>query len=168
MALVVGIDPASNTVGLAIFDPDTRELFVFKQLAAKRTDDVHKRIVYLHDELSKELMALDPDEQTYAYIENTVMQGRSGQILANATGALMAAVPYWCEYQPIQNTTMKRLVGGTGKADKVEVARGVLAWAQGNDETVRKVREAIQDGHFDQLDALGIGIAGYMKECGRG
>jgi Holliday junction resolvasome RuvABC endonuclease subunit len=166
--LVVGIDPASNTVGLAVFDPESKELFIFKQLVAKRTDDVHKRIVYLHDEVSRELMSLDPEEQTYAYIENTVMQGRSGQILANATGALMAAVPYWCEYQPIQNTTMKRLIAGTGKAEKVDVARGILLWAQGNAETTEKVRAAIQAGCFDQLDALGIGIAGWMKETGRG
>ena len=167
MSLVVGIDPASNTVGLAIFDPDTKELFVFKQIVAPKSDGVHRRLVYLHEQLANELIVLDPNERTYAFIENTVMQGRSGQVLANATGALMSAVPYYCEYQPVQNTTVKRIVGGTGKADKVEVARGVLAWAQGNVATVEKVRAAIQAGNFDQLDALAIGLAGYWRECGQ-
>lgn len=166
--LVVGIDPASNTIGLSVFDPESKELFVFKQLVAPKVRDVHKRIVSLHNEVSAQLMALDPNETSYAFVESTVMRGRSGQILANATGALIAAIPYWCEYSAIQNTTVKKLVGGKGDADKVEVARGVLAWAQGNKETVEKVRAAIQAGHFDALDSLAIGIAGYMKECGDG
>lgn len=166
--LVVGIDPASNTVGLSVFDPGTKELFVFEQLVATKSKDVHKRIVQLHDLVSTELGCLDPEEKTYAFVESTVMRGRSGQILANATGALIAAIPFWCEYGAIQNTTVKRLVGGKGDADKTEVARGVLAWAQGNTETVEKVRAAIQADHFDALDSLAIGIAGYQRECGNG
>lgn len=166
--LVVGIDPASNTVGLSVFDPESKELFIFEQIVAPKSSDVHKRIVYLHDQVSAKLMIVDLEEASYAFVESTVMRGRSGQILANATGALIAAIPYWCEYSAIQNTTVKKLVGGKGDADKVEVARGVLAWAQGNNETVEKVRAAIQAGHFDALDSLAIGVAGYQRECGNG
>lgn len=166
--LVIGIDPSSNAVGLSVFDPETKDLHVFSQLVATKTKDVHKRIVQLHDQVSEQLMALDPKEPTYAYVESTVMRGRSGQVLANATGALIAAIPSFCEYSAIQNTTVKRLVGGSGDADKAIVARGVLAWAQGNKETEEKVREAIQRGHFDALDSLAIGIAGWLKETGNG
>lgn len=166
--LVVGIDPASNTVGLSVFDPESKELFIFEQIVAPKSSDVHKRIVYLHDQVSAKLMIVDLEEASYAFVESTVMRGRSGQILANATGALIAAIPYWCEYSAIQNSTVKKLVAGNGKAEKTEVARGVLAWAQGNAETVEKVRAAIQAGHFDALDSLAIGIAGYMRETGNG
>jgi Holliday junction resolvasome RuvABC endonuclease subunit len=166
--LVIGIDPASNTVGLAIFDPETRDLFVFEQLVAPKSKDVHKRIRYLNEAVSFHTLNMDPNERTYAFIEDTVMRGRSGQILAFATGSLIATIPSHCEFATIRNTTVKKLVGGKGDADKVEVARGVLKWAQGNEETVEKVRAAIQAGKFDQLDALAIGIAGLSREYQNG
>lgn len=166
--LVIGIDPSSNAVGLSIFDPDTKDLFVFEQIVAPKSKDVHKRIRYLHEAVSFHTLNMDPLERTYAAIEDTVMRGRSGQILAFATGSLIATIPSHCEFTTIRNTTVKKLVGGKGDADKVEVARGVLAWAQGNNETVEKVRAAIQAGHFDALDSLAIGIAGYQRECGNG
>lgn len=166
--IVVSIDPSSNAIGLSVFDPETKELFIFDQIVAPKLKCMHKRIVYLHDQVSEKLMSLDPKETTYAYVESTVMAGRSGEVLAKATGALIAAIPYWAEYSSVQNSTVKKLVAGNGKAEKIEVARGVLIWAQGNLETIEKVRSAIQAGHFDALDSLAIGVAGYQRECGNG
>lgn len=166
--ICIGIDPSSNAVGLSIFDPNTKELFVFEQIVAPKSKDVHKRIRYLYEEVSLRTLNVNPLERTYAAVEDTVLRGRSGQILAFATGALIATIPSHCEFTTIRNTTVKKLIGGSGDADKVIVARGVLAWAHGNKETEEQVRAAIQRGHFDALDSLAIGIAGFMREAGNG
>lgn len=162
--LIVGIDPASNTAGIAIFDSETKELFVFEEMRAPVTKDLHKRLRALSELCSMYMLSLDPKEETYAFVESTVLRGRSGQVLANATGALIATLPSFVKYKAIQNTSVKRLVAGSGDADKVEVAKGVYDWAKSNPATLAKVKDAIIKKQFDKLDALAIGIAGYIKE----
>ena len=59
----------------------------------------------------------------------------------------------------IQNTSVKRLVGGTGTADKLQVAKGVQAYFKGS-TTIEKY---IKEENWDILDAAAIAISGYKK-----
>lgn len=161
--LAIGIDPSSGSsspVGLAIYDIESREILLVEEIKTQKGDPVHLRLIDIHEQLATILMALDPEERAYAFIENFVMQGKNGQLLAQATGAIMCAVPSFCEYAPVHNITMKKFVGGSGKSDKAEVARGVLSYFSSNADSEQKVRELINAGKWDVLDALGLAIAG--------
>lgn len=170
--LVIGIDPSSGSsspVGLAIFDPVTYDIFVLDQINVDKKLTPHRRLVSIHEQLSERLCMLDAQsERIYTFMETFVMQGKNGQLLANASGAIMAAVPSEFEFATVQNTTVKKLVGGTGKADKEMVAVGCYKHFEEYPTSAQKVREAINACRWDALDALAIGIAGYQREMQNG
>lgn len=170
--IVVGIDPASGVsspVGLVAFDPESKEILFYTALwPEKGATALHKRLVSLHDQASELLSALDPKERTYVFIENFVMRGRGGEQLARASGALMAAVPSWCELDEVHNVRLKMLVGGSGKADKLTVAEGVARFFEDDPTSHEVVLKAIRDKDFDVTDALAVGIAGWMRETHNG
>lgn len=167
--LVCGLDPgtgASSPTGVAIFDPETKEIIALKNVAPpKAVTKFSHRVRFISEEVEELLLSVNPySEQLYTYVESFVMRGKGGEMLARLTGALMSIVPWHSEFDLVANTTVKKLVAGHGRAEKVEVANAVLVYFSTNDASKQVVLEAMKKAEWDQLDALAIGIAGYMRE----
>lgn len=169
MAIIVGIDPSSGArskIGYSIFDSETNKIQLAGSFAVpvEHTKTLHHRVRYINRHMEAILTSLHPAKQSFCYIECTVMRGRGGESLARATGALLAAVPYFCEQEFIFNTTTKMLVGGHGHAEKDEVAAGVLNWFEGSDV----VAKLIEEKDWDAIDSLAVGVAGLIRESQEG
>ena len=167
--LVAGLDPgtgASSPTGLALFDPETREIIALQNVAPP--DALKKfshRVRYISEEVEEVLLSVNPyDVQLYTYCESFVMRGKGGEMLARLTGALMSIVPWHSEFDTVANTTVKKLVAGHGRADKVEVAQAVLTYFASNAASAALVQGAMKRAEWDKLDALAIGICGYKRE----
>jgi Holliday junction resolvasome RuvABC endonuclease subunit len=158
--IIIGLDPGtgvSSGTGFGAFDPDTREILHVEEITSKKKAS-HARIREISERLRDILSAIDPDAAVEVYLERFVMRGRSGEVLARLSGGLLACIPERCGVGEVQNTTVKRVVGGHGTADKVQVAKGVHDYLGSQPE----LEQAIQDEAWDVTDALAIGIAGYL------
>lgn len=161
--LIIGIDPGtgvSSPTGLAVINPRTRQLVHFETLTSQQRDSARK-IKDISEQLADVLLSYDSQTRIQIYIESFVMQGRSGEVLARLTGALMAAVPYWQQLNFISNMTVKKLVGGHGHADKVVVADGVAKWLE--PDSALTIKRLVDVNEFDITDAAAIAIAGHIS-----
>lgn len=165
---VIGLDPGTGSkspCGLSIFCLETKQLIYFNALWTKfklphqRIKDISDEVGYLIDrykdctEYSTNLVC----------IETFVMRGESGQTLQQLIGALLTKIPFTFTYKAVYNTTVKRIVGGKGTADKAEVAEGVARYFSANKESANKIKQLIKDEQWDILDSLAIGIAGQHQ-----
>jgi Holliday junction resolvasome RuvABC endonuclease subunit len=164
--IVIGLDPGtgiSSPTGFAAFDPDAQVLLHAQEVWTSK-QEFSERIKEIADQVEELLFAIDPDVNVTVYVESFVMRGKGGEMLARLTGALMASVPDHCQpVATIQNTTVKKIVGGHGRADKAEVANGVHTYFQADAESRERVQAYINAKLFDVLDALAIGIAGHLR-----
>ena len=163
--LIVGLDPGSGSsspTGVAVADPDTRSL-LFASNIWSNAKEQSKRLYHFHEQVSDILGAIDPDLEVYVFVESFFIRGKGNTVLQQVIGALKAAVPERAYLADVPNTTVKRLVGGTGKADKAQVAAGVYKWAAMNEEAALAVHDLIAQKEFDVLDAFAIAIAGWEQ-----
>jgi len=171
--LVAGLDPGtgvSSPTGVAIFDPESLEILKLTTVAPpKALKPFNQRVRFISEEVEELLLSINPhSDQLYTYCESFVMRGKGGEMLARLTGALMSVVPWHSEFDTVSNTTVKKLVSGHGHGDKVDVARGVAAYFARNPESAKKVAALVKKADWDAIDALAIGIAGYMRESHEG
>lgn len=167
MAIFFGLDPSSGAnsrLGVAAFESTDKELILFEGLEPDKLfkKDFTRRVKSLQDQLDSLVVYLG-EPPVVAGIESTVMAGRGGESLARATGAFMTCFDYDTDVDFINNGTVKKTVGGHGKAEKLEVALGVLKWSESNPKTHSKVKAAIEAELFDQLDALAIAICAEAR-----
>ncbi len=162
--LVVGIDPGTgkaSPTGFACFDPDSKEIIHTEEITSKQPEyrDRYREIAGRVHEL---LEFIDPDLDVLVVCESFVMRGKGGEILARLTGAIMAMVPERQRFALAHNTTVKKVVGGHGHADKEQVFRGVLAWFGA--EMFRAMGCPDEGPSADISDALAIGITGHLND----
>lgn len=162
--IVVGIDPSSNSAGFAAIDIDARELLHAETIVANSKAAPRERIRFIADAIGLLLESIDPDADVCVFSENTVMRGAGGATFQRCIGAIQSRVPMRMTFMDIQNTTVKKLVGGHGKADKVEVAYGARSWLSQQ----HQLDHLITTGQFDVTDAVAIGIAGLLKHAPMG
>jgi Holliday junction resolvasome RuvABC endonuclease subunit len=162
LKLVVGIDPSSGStspVGFAVFIPETREVVYTEAIHVKK-NEFRLRIKEISARISELMLSIDPDAEVTVYIEKFVMAGKPGEMLARASGAIIAALPANVNFDEVQNTTVKKIVGSNGRADKLAVAKGVHTWFGSQP----LIEDAIQKEQWDILDALAIGLTGWLRE----
>lgn len=163
--VVIGIDPASNSVGFAAIDPDARELLFTSLIVADPNESSRDRIRYIAEEISLLLAGIDPDLNAFVFSENSVMRGAGGATFQRAIGAIQSRVPDWMNLEDIQNSTVKKLVGGRGQADKQTVAIGAEYWFPERSESREQVRTLRALLQWDVTDAIAIAIAGWERKC---
>jgi Holliday junction resolvasome RuvABC endonuclease subunit len=166
---VVGIDPGtgvSSPTGLVIFDSESGEIEKYKTIRPKAgAKDANARLRQVTEQIQKEASAYE--DVGLICIETFVMRGIGGQTLQRMIGAAIATSPERVPLQEVYNTTVKRIVGGSGKADKRDVAYGVLDWFTAkNDSSAEGIKRLIYEERFDELDAFAIGIAGFLLYTG--
>ena len=176
MNLVIGVDPGTglaSPTGFVCIDADTRTIEWAENVGSK-----HKPLEHRIKEISEVIEmyfvnlaeALGPKDKVTVCIESFVMRGKGGETLQRLIGSLMGRVPYNFEVVHMPNTRMKNLVGGTGKADKQQVAEGVLEWFGDAElgtacESYRAIKSLISLKEWDILDALALAIAAHeMKD----
>jgi Holliday junction resolvasome RuvABC endonuclease subunit len=155
---ILGVDPGLGTkspCGLALFTLEGTIIDFTKVWTDKNTPQ-QKRL----NDIALASWDLGKTSKLVC-IESTVMRGRGGESLQRLVGAITSRFPKH-DVKHVQNTTVKRIVGGTGQADKAQVASGVLQWFKdkGNKKSVTIVNNLIESEDWDILDALAIGIAG--------
>lgn len=159
--IVVGIDPGtgkSSPTGFAAFDPDSRTPIHVENITSK-AGEYRTRYKEIAARISELLQAIPNDIEVLVACESFVMRGKGGEVLARLTGAIMAAVPEHHEFTFVQNTTVKKVVGGHGQADKDEVANGVADFFGLSAGQLNKLSS-------DEIDALAIGITAHKtRNC---
>ncbi len=158
--IIVGIDPGtgvSSPTGLVIFDADGKIIFTCTISSDAKETNYRLREITAQIQGTIEMFEVD-----LICIETFVMRGKGGQTLQRMIGAAIATtdpVPL----QEVYNTTVKRIVGGSGKADKSQVGRGVHQWFAGKSEaSAKKIDKLYENAQWDILDAFAIGISGYQ------
>ena len=162
LVVACGLDPGSglrSPTGFAIIDPEKRELLHCQTFGSKH-DLASHRIKEIADNFRKVIESVGLNYKAVVYCENFVMRGKGGETLARLTGALLAAIPYDVEMEFVHNITMKKLVGGNGKAEKLQVAEGCMKWLRDADAPI--IQQFIDEENWDITDAIGLAIAGNM------
>jgi Holliday junction resolvasome RuvABC endonuclease subunit len=162
--IIVALDPgtgASSPTGFVYFDAVTKEVIGHGTFTSSYAE-ADKRIREISEQFDNALdVVLLVTGDPLVCIETTVMMGKGGQTYQKLVGAFVSRIPYNVTIRHVFNTTVKKLVGGSGHAKKDAVAEGVLHWFRDNKEARELIRELIQMEQWDILDAFAIGIAGY-------
>lgn len=157
--LVVALDPATASFGFAVYDTASMEVVTVKEFKALGKD-LRVRIKSMSVQLANEFKKLEAMNVEYIiFCEQFVMVGKGGEALQRMIGAAMAISPGHRPFEHVNNLQVKAYVGGTGKADKAQVAAGLRQFFP--QDVV--VEELIQGHRYDATDALAIGVTGYEK-----
>lgn len=163
--LVIGIDPGTGVnspMGFAAFTPSNMEIIHVDEFWTEHKKLEH-RIRDISDQFNGVMEKLAAQTGDELFIEYFVMRGKGGETLQRMIGSIMGRTPYEVEIDHVQNTSVKLIVGGDGKADKVDVARGLRDFFSKSPKSKAVVQELINNEKWDQLDALAIGLAGWHR-----
>lgn len=164
--IVVGLDPgtgASSPTGLFIYNTDNMEILYTAELSAPHPN-VDRRIKRICDKLRPIIETIAALEEPFLVsIEFFVMQGKPGEMLHRLIGGFLTLLPDHAEIVHVQNTSVKLLVAGSGKAEKHEVAKHLGFHFMDNTVSKNLIDDLRDVGHYDILDAGAIALAGYMK-----
>jgi Holliday junction resolvasome RuvABC endonuclease subunit len=153
VSVIVGIDPgggSSSPTGLVKFDSNTLEIKLCEKI-------VKHTLHAFTNEVACCMAATD-----MVFIESFFINGRGNNRLQQVIGALKAGVPDKIDVlEDVPNTTMKKVVGGHGRAEKDVVAAGLLGYFATNRESCALIQEWIDNKEWDLTDALAIGVAGW-------
>jgi crossover junction endodeoxyribonuclease RuvC len=125
--LILGIDPGSRYTGWGVLDwqGDRQRLVADGLLAVRAELELPERLATLQREIG-ELIELHRPDAAAVEAPYYGMNPRSLIVLAQARGAILAAIAHRCvavvEYSPAE---VKTAIAGNGRADKKEVARMV-------------------------------------------
>jgi Holliday junction resolvasome RuvABC endonuclease subunit len=169
--IVIGIDPgsgSSSACGLCAILPEAREIVAhralwpvkYSQPAIRRVKDIAEQAALFIADVVRDY----PNHVVVVGIESFVMRGKGGETLQRLIGAILTRVAYDYKIVEIQNTTMKKFVGGRGASPKSEVAEGVRKFFGPNPASWALATDLTERGEEDVIDALGIGIATMKKE----
>jgi Holliday junction resolvasome RuvABC endonuclease subunit len=152
--IVTGIDPgggSSSPTALVAFDPVGLSIFASEKLGSRSLHAFTKGV--------EEFQNFAPGD--LVFIESFFIRGRGNQRLQQVIGALKAGVPDSVPIADVANTTMKKIVGGHGAAEKDTVAFGLLGYFAQNRESATLIADWIAAKEWDLTDALGIAVAGW-------
>lgn len=168
---VFGIDPGTGSksaCGVCLLDVEENTVVwsasIYPKGKASPTMPAHHRIKHINENLQQlYLSAVDMCDDTgtrvVVGIESFVMKGKSGETLAQFKGAVMSGLPFEADIREVQNTTVKKYAGNSGKADKLQIAEALKEKLPASKELLQ---ELIDNGRWDEVDA--IGIAWSVKE----
>ncbi len=160
---VIGIDPGTATTGFGILDiEDDKAVFAFDWglIETSKDGSPESRLVKIHEDLIEKITLYKPD---ILAIERVFFatNAKTAISVGQAIGVMMLSaakmnIPIR-EYAP---GTIKKMVAGTGRADKKVIQRAVrkILGAKVKSEAHKKT-------HFDNAaDALAVALCHLMKE----
>jgi Holliday junction resolvasome RuvABC endonuclease subunit len=159
--IAVGIDPgtgSSSALGVALIDTEAKKLLDWAAFTSK--GDAWERIRDITHQLAD--FYKEHTHITVVTSEYFVMRGKGGETLARMVGAVISTVPTIARWREVQNSRVKKQLGGHGAATKQEVSEGVLDYFGDDPESVATISELMMDEEWDVLDAIAIAIAGAV------
>lgn len=140
---------SNEVLSIRAFWPDDRKAEPIKRIKtiATQVDNIIKNLVRRENSILTDCTVA---------CEDFVMRGKGGATLQMFRGAILTLFPLDTRIVTVQNTGMKRLVTGTGKADKKQIGEALLNNIPKNAELIKMLIEA--EG-WDELDAIGIAYA---------
>lgn len=167
--IVIGIDPGLDTengspTALAALDMRAKSILCTRIFTKGLFTTNEDKIRYISANVRiflLEFLSSYEEKPILVSIENFLMRGKAGTSLQQLRGGLIGALPDCVDdVNDPWNTTIKKVVGGTGRADKEQVAQGIL-------KLLPKEREYIQElidrKLWDQTDAIAIALTGYYS-----
>jgi crossover junction endodeoxyribonuclease RuvC len=156
MIKVVGIDPGLAGTGIGVIQGSRSKIqaYSFGSIATSAKDPIHLR---LHTIYSKVLDFLNEQKPDYLILEDIYSHEKypgSGIMLGKVSGVLMvAAFKAGLDVEEIPVREVKKIVCGSGSADKHQVERSV--------RNLLDHEGAIRPFHAS--DALGLALTGYYR-----
>jgi len=159
MVKVIGIDPglAGTGVGLVQGDGRTVSAYSFGSISTDKNDSLSLRLDRIYTQALEFLCQQSPDIVVIEDIFSLKQYPNSAITLGKVTGVLLlAAHKSGASICEIAVKEAKKLISGTGCADKYQVEKSVRHFLN-HPEAIRP---------FHASDALALAIAGFFR-CGR-
>jgi Holliday junction resolvasome RuvABC endonuclease subunit len=163
---ILGVDPgtgASSPTGLAAINPRAFQIYWTKEVTTEQDSCEHHKLYDLSAQVKFEIEKLEQDEDFVVACETFVLKGKSGQLLHRLIGAYICQVEPNNHVEYIFNTTMKKLVSGSGSGDKVDIALGCQYYFRSNPTAVSYLSALIKDQRYDRTDAIGLAIGAFIQ-----
>lgn len=168
--IAVGIDPGTgrtSPTGLFIFDEESGAILYYGEFYPTRGFEHSTIVSHIRDVLLNLKLGF-PESQLNIGIETFVMRGKAGQMLQRLIGACLSEAELHGNISEVYNTTVKKLVGGHGRADKQQVAEGVRSYFMERPASLNMVETFIENKKWDILDAAAIAITGLHAKQKKG
>lgn len=156
MIKVVGIDPGLAGTGIGVVQGDSRQIqgYSFGSVSTDAADPIHFRLNLIYTKVFDFLCAQKPDHVVIEDIYSLEKYPGSGIMLGKVSGVLLlAAYKAGLNVEEIAVREVKKIVSGSGSADKHQMERAVRHLL-GHDEPIRP---------FHASDALGLALTGYYR-----
>lgn len=153
---IIGIDPGSNCMGVAIWQGD--HLLYTMAFEAESKDDWRRRNKFMVDRFVKLLKS--QNDVDVMCIEEGVYRGHANHILQRLLGALEYMIPEHVELITVNQSSLKKFAGGGG-SNKEQVARWLYD-RMAHDENKEMLDCLIKHEKWDQTDAA---LVGFYAHC---
>jgi Holliday junction resolvasome RuvABC endonuclease subunit len=164
--IIIGLDPGtgrSSPTGIFIFDEEDGMILYAGNFYPLRNKEHSSLTEHLRLTLPC-ILGHRPKSDILIAIETFVMRGKAGQMLQRLIGAALSDLEMRGHIVEVYNTTVKKLIGGTGKADKEQVANGVLEYFTERAISEEYIKNLIKNKNWDTLDAAAIALAGLHEK----
>ncbi len=156
MIKVIGIDPglAGTGIGLIQGDGQSVSAYSFGSIKTDKDDTLYCRLDHIYSRILDFLCEHSPDLVVLEDIFSLQKYPSSGITLGKVTGVLLlAAYKSGASIEELSVREAKKLVSGTGSADKYQVERAVRNYLN-HPEPIKP---------FHASDALALAIAGFYR-----
>lgn len=151
---IIGFDPGTDRIGVGVIEKKGNAVVYCTSLILpiKKQDSLGKTLLHIEQEIKKQLKKHKP---TIAGVESLffLKNKTNGMSVAAARGIIIKTLcENSVEYFDIAPTTIKKFIGGSGRADKITVAKmtGLLL----NVDTKKMID--------DESDALAIALSAWL------
>jgi crossover junction endodeoxyribonuclease RuvC len=151
---IIGFDPGTDRIGVGIIEKKGNEIIYCASLILpiKKQDSLGKTLLNIEQEVKKQLKKHKP---TIAGVESLffLKNKTTGMSVAAARGIIIKTLcESGIEYFDIAPTTIKKFIGGSGRADKATVAKMTGLLLKIN---TKKMID-------DESDALAIALSAWL------
>ena len=153
---VVGIDPGLAGTGVGIIEGDGRNItgYSFGSISTPSREETPRRLHSIYSKIHSFLEGQHPDLVVIEDIYSLEKYPGSGIMLGKVSGViLLAAYQIGVRFEEVAVREMKKIICGSGGADKVQVEKSVRNQL-GHPEPIRP---------FHASDALGLAMTGYYR-----
>lgn len=156
MVKIIGIDPGLAGTGIGLIQGDGRNIsaYSFGSISTDKNDSLYLRLDRIYTKALEFLCQQSPDIVVIEDIFSLKQYPNSGITLGKVTGVLLlAAYKSGSSIQEISVKEAKKLISGTGNADKYQVEKSVRHFL----DHPKPIRP------FHASDALALAIAGFFR-----
>lgn len=161
----IGVDPGTgitSPTAIAAVDVSNKRILLVQEIRPIHSN--YLRSISMQVETVVEFLRREHcDAEFTIAVETFVMYGKPGQMLQRLIGAILSRVTEACVYKEVYNTTIKKVVAGHGRADKLDVGNGVALFFRGRPDEPQ-VLDYIKNKEWDKLDAIAIAITGALHD----